>query len=58
MNIQVPWAVRQKSGMQSSPYDSNFWVRRKFRDELDVAKPSSMNTGKQPQSGADHPHNP
>ena len=39
MNIQVPWKMRMRSGPQSSPYDGNFWLRRKFREDLDVAKP-------------------
>lgn len=47
MNIQIPWAMRQQSGLQSSPYDSNFWIRQKFCDQLDVAKPFRINVGNQ-----------
>ena len=42
MNIQVPWNTRLRSGLQSSPYDSDFWLRRKYCEDLDVAKPQSF----------------
>lgn len=41
MNMHVPWKMRLKTGPQSNPHDAHFWVRRKFRDELDVTKRSN-----------------
>lgn len=38
MNIQVPWKMRLRSGSQGGPPGGSMWARRRFRNELDVAK--------------------
>jgi len=37
MNIRVPWKIRLRSG-QPNQHGGNFWTRRKFHDDLEVAK--------------------
>ena len=38
MNMQVLWRKRMSGGPQSSPSSGQMWARRRFCDELDVAK--------------------
>ena len=42
MNIQVPWKMRMRSENQVTFNDSNWWVRKKFHDDLNVAKRPSL----------------
>lgn len=57
MNIQVPWKMRMKNGNQVSPDNSNWWMRKKFHDDLNVAKrPSLMVEDDLDHLGALHKH--
>ena len=37
MNIQVPWKARLRNG-RPEHRGRDFWIRRKYHDDLDVAK--------------------
>jgi hypothetical protein len=38
MNIQVPWKIRLKNGSVARAAQGTFWLRKRYDDELDVAK--------------------
>jgi hypothetical protein len=37
MNVEVPFKIRLRGG-PSGHHGGDFWTRRKYRDDLDVAK--------------------
>jgi hypothetical protein len=41
MNIQAPWSIRLRGG-QTIRLGGDFWTRRKYHDDLEVAKRPSF----------------